>query len=123
MSMVLDTLSIGDGQGSLSTRSPLADLLAVLGRKKRFLLYMAGVGTLLAGGFAMYTKTLYTATALIMPPPRPQSLSAAFLGQLGAMAGSLSPALGLKDPADLYIGILKSRTLDDDLVQQFDLKK
>ncbi|HEY1214476.1 MAG TPA: Wzz/FepE/Etk N-terminal domain-containing protein, partial [Bryobacteraceae bacterium] len=123
MSMVLDTLSIVDGQGSLSTRSPIADLLAVLGRKKRFLLYLAGVGTLLAGGFALYTKTLYTATALIMPPPRPQSLSAAFLGQLGAMAGSLSPALGLKDPADLYIGILKSRTLDDDLVQQFDLKK
>jgi tyrosine-protein kinase Etk/Wzc len=121
--MVLDTLSIEEGRSSSSASSPLVDLFMLLRRKKRFLGAMALIGTLLAGGWAAYTKTLYTATALIMPPPRPQSLSAAFLGQLGAMAGSLSPALGLKDPADLYIGILKSRTLGDDLVHQFDLKK
>ncbi len=120
--MVLETLSVEERQRSFTGTSPLIDLFVLLGRKKRFITYMAAVGTLLAAGLAASTKTLYTATALIMPPPRPQSLSAAFLGQLGAMASSISPGLGLKDPADLYIGILKSRTLADDLVRQFDLR-
>jgi len=102
--------------------TPLIDLAIALSRRRSFLSGMAVAGATLSAAFAFYITPLYTASALIMPPPKPQSLSAAFLGQLGAMAGSLTPALGLKDPADLYIGILKSRTIGDDLVRQFKLQ-
>ena len=39
---------------------------------------------------------------------------------LGAMAGDL---LGLKNSSDLFIGILQSRTVQDDLINKFGLKK
>src|SRR5258707_3000203 len=42
------------------------------------------------------------------------------LGGLGGMAGDL---LGLKSTSDLFVGILTSRTVQDKLIQQFDLKK
>jgi tyrosine-protein kinase Etk/Wzc len=45
------------------------------------------------------------------------------LSQLGGMAGAAAGAAGLKNPNDLYIGMLKSRTVADRLVAQFDLKK
>ena len=39
---------------------------------------------------------------------------------LGSMAGDL---LGLKSSSDLFIGILQSRTVQDDVIDKFDLKK
>jgi len=41
------------------------------------------------------------------------------LGSLSSLPGSSS--LGLKNPADMYIGFLKSRTIGDRLIQHFDL--
>jgi capsule polysaccharide export protein KpsE/RkpR len=39
------------------------------------------------------------------------------LSSLGALSG------GLKSPGDVYVGILKSRTIADDLIKRFDLQK
>jgi uncharacterized protein involved in exopolysaccharide biosynthesis len=66
----------------------------------------------------------YTATAVILPPQQNQSLAASMLGQLAnsglaAVAGS---SVGLKNPNDMYVGMLKSRSIADALVQQFDLR-
>jgi uncharacterized protein involved in exopolysaccharide biosynthesis len=43
------------------------------------------------------------------------------LGNLAALAGSAGA--GLKNPNDLYVGMLKSRTVADNLIQRFDLNK
>ena len=44
------------------------------------------------------------------------------LGQLGGGLGALAGgSLGIKNPSDLYIGMLKSRTVADALVERFDL--
>jgi uncharacterized protein involved in exopolysaccharide biosynthesis len=64
----------------------------------------------------------YTATAKIMPPQQSQSNAVAILGQLGALSGGAGQALGLKNPSDVYVAILKSRTVADSLVKRFDLK-
>jgi uncharacterized protein involved in exopolysaccharide biosynthesis len=45
------------------------------------------------------------------------------LAQFGALAGVASGAAGLKNPNDLYVGMLKSRTVADGLIQRFDLVK
>ncbi len=66
---------------------------------------------------------MYTATASIMPPQQQQSTASALLGQLGSIAASAGSNLGLKTPADLYIGILGSRTVADHLVQTFNLRQ
>lgn len=41
----------------------------------------------------------------------------------GALAGLAGNALGLKSSGELFIGILESRTMQDDLVNKFDLRK
>jgi uncharacterized protein involved in exopolysaccharide biosynthesis len=50
--------------------------------------------------------------------------SSSLLGQLGASLGAASGALtSLKDPTLLYVGMLNSRSVADDLIRKFDLAK
>jgi len=48
---------------------------------------------------------------------------AAISGGAGGLAGIAGDVLGLKSTSDIFVGILSSRTVQDKLVQQFDLKK
>lgn len=112
----------GEPDGRPTERGfPFIDLTVTLLNRKWFLLGMAFLGTLASAAIVYSLTPMYTAKAVIMPPPKPQSMSSVLLSQMGAVAGALTPSLGLKDPADLYIGILKSRTIADDLIQQFHL--
>src|SRR5260221_6394129 len=70
----------------------------------------------------------FTATTQLMPPDT-QSVSGMALmaamatkasGGLGAIAGDL---LGVKSSGALFIGVLRSQTTQDRLIQQFDLRK
>ena len=45
------------------------------------------------------------------------------LGQLGGLAGAAGGIPGLKNPNDLYVAMLQSRTIADKLIAYFDLKK
>jgi capsule polysaccharide export protein KpsE/RkpR len=62
-------------------------------------------------------------------PPDNQSTSglatavAAMSGGNSGLAGIAGDALGLKSSSDIFVGILSSRTVQDKLIQQFDLKK
>src|SRR5258708_33749764 len=90
------------------------------------------VGRLTLGGLVLGTRLAcilpaqYQCTVQLMPPDT-QSSSGAMLaalsakaGGIGAMAGDL---LGGNSTGALFIGILRSRTLEDRLVPRFDLKK
>jgi tyrosine-protein kinase Etk/Wzc len=71
----------------------------------------------------------YSAEAVILTPQQAQpSLSAmAQLAGVGTGAGlsglSLLSGFGLHNGADLYIGILESRTIADSIITRFDLKR
>ncbi len=62
-------------------------------------------------------------------PPDSQSSSAlataaaAISGGAGGLGGIAGELLGLKSTSDTFVGILSSRTVQDQLIQQFDLKK
>jgi len=63
-----------------------------------------------------------------MPPDSSQSgglavAAAALSGGAGGLGGIASEMLGIKSTSDIFVGILGSRTVQDKLVQQFDLKK
>ena len=100
----------------------LGALFKELAGHAKFLSSVIAGGAILGGAIAFLIPNMYTATAVILPPAKPQSLSSAMLGQLGALAGAAAPSLGLKDPADMYIGILKSRSASDDLISRFKLR-
>ncbi|HEX6466846.1 MAG TPA: Wzz/FepE/Etk N-terminal domain-containing protein, partial [Terriglobales bacterium] len=104
----------------------LLDLCLPLVERRVLIGKVTAISALVALVVALLIPNKYTATAKIMPPQAAQSSVSAMLGQLGALAG-LSGAggkdLGLKNPADLYVGILKSRTIADALIAKFELQR
>jgi capsule polysaccharide export protein KpsE/RkpR len=71
----------------------------------------------------------FKSTARLMPPDNNQSgglaMAAAALsgGAAGGLGGIATDMLGLKSTSDIFVGILSSRTVQDKLIQQFDLRK
>src|SRR5205807_9563955 len=63
----------------------------------------------------------YEATTRIMPPQQSQSIATAMLTQLGPLAALAGKDVGLHTASDLYIALLKSRTVADDLIKNFSL--
>src|ERR1017187_1422994 len=101
----------------------LLNLLLTLAERKWFILTMTFAGGVIMAITAFLIPPLYTATASIMPPQQPQSTAAALLGQLGPIAAAAGSSLGLKSPSELYVAILGSRTIADDLIQASDLRR
>jgi len=99
----------------------LLDLLIVLAKHKWQILGFPFAAAVIAAIYSLLLPNIYTATTKILPPQQSQSTAAAMLGQLGALTGVAGGALGIKNPNDLYVGMLKSRTVADNLIQRFDL--
>ena len=109
------------------TREWQAARLRLLWSRRRFFLHAAAAGLLASTLVAFLIPKSYTATTQLMPPD-PQSTSgmammaamAAKGGGLGAMAGDL---FGLKSSGAMFIGVLRSQTAQEHLIEQFDLRK
>ena len=99
----------------------LLDLLQTLVDNRRLLI----AGPLLAGvialGVAFALPPVYTANTKFLPPQQQQSSAAGLLQSLGALGGLAGAATGIKSPADQYVAYLKSRAVQDPLIQEFDL--
>ena len=111
------------GEVPVGNADALRDLSVLLAGQWKFLLRVTLCGGVAALLIAIAIPNAYTATVLLIPPARPQSLSAALAGQLGGLAGALAPSLGLKDPTEMYMGILRSRAVTDEIVSQFSLQR
>src|SRR5208337_1850478 len=102
----------------------MIEVLLVLARAKKRILQITLATALLATIIAFLLPKMYTATTTLLPPQQTQSALSLMLGQVGVL-GKLSGAtdLGLKSPADLFVAMLKSRTIQDNLINRFDLRK
>lgn len=99
----------------------LLDLLQVVVDNLRLLVLGPLVAGLLALGITFAIPPTFTATIKFMPPQQQQSSAAAMLSSLGALGGLAGAASGLKNPADQYVAFLKSRTVQDALIERFKL--
>jgi len=100
------------------------DLLIILSRRQQIILRTTLAAALLAAIVSLLLPNRYTATTNVLPPQQSPSLAASMIGQLGAlgpMAAMAQKDLGLKNPNDLYVGMLRSRTTEDALIRRFDL--
>lgn len=102
----------------------LLDLLVILAQHKKLVILTPIVFGALACAATFLMTPMFTSTAKIMPPQQQQSSGvAAMLGQLGGLAAAGGGLAGLKNPNDLYVGLLESRTVSDNLIQRFKLKE
>jgi len=99
------------------------ELLIVLARHKSFILKFVFIVMVLSAIVAWgLLHPRYTAEIKIMPPQQGQSISsAAAASQLGPLAALAGSSLGLRNPSDLYIGILRSDTIADAMIDRFSL--
>lgn len=103
----------------------LLDLLAQLPEWRFFILKVVAVCAVLSVVAALLWPKTFTATTRIMPPQQEKSsLGNMMMGQLSSVAslagGSASSFLG-KSQSDVYIYVLGSRTVADDLINRFSL--
>lgn len=105
-----------------------ADQLRLLWGHRRFFFRAVAAGLFVSTLIAFLIPKSYTSTTQLMPSD-PQSTSGMAMmaamaaragGGLGSMAGDL---LGVKSSGALFIGVLRSQTSQDRLIQQFDLRK
>ena len=99
----------------------LLDLLQVVADNLRLLVLGPLVAGLIALAITFAIPPTFTATTKFMPPQQQQGAAAAMLSSLGALGGLAGAATGIKNPADQYVAFLKSRSVQDALVDRFKL--
>jgi tyrosine-protein kinase Etk/Wzc len=103
------------------------DIAVLMVRNKRFIMRFVLGAIVLAIVVALLLPVSYEAQVVLLPPAgQSSSIASALLGQLGNL-GSLGPlsavagGLGMKTPTDMYVSLLKSRTVEDATIQRFGL--
>ncbi len=99
----------------------LLDLLQVVVENLRLLVLSPLVIGLLALGYTFTITPTFTATTKFMPPQQQASGAASLLASLGSLGGLAGAASGIKNPADQYVAFLKSRSVEDALIDRFKL--
>jgi tyrosine-protein kinase Etk/Wzc len=104
----------------------LLNMLHVIVKRKRFILKLCGVVAVISIVYSLILTNIYTATAKILPPQKEGlgglSALSAVLGSAGGLASLASGTLG-GGTSDLYLGILKSRSVEDAVIKRLDLVK
>jgi capsule polysaccharide export protein KpsE/RkpR len=91
------------------------------------------VGALLTLIISLLIPNSYEATVHLMPPDNSSLTSMAMLGAMGdsgsggggmsGLAGSIGELLGGQRPGALFVGVLGSDTIEDRIIDRFDLRK
>ncbi len=106
--------------------------LRLIWEQRRRLARIIAFGLVASLLLAFLIPARYESTCQLMPPDQSGSvgLLTALLGRTGTsdggsggLAGLAGDVLGLKTSGDLFIGVLRSRTVQDDLVGKFDLRR
>jgi uncharacterized protein involved in exopolysaccharide biosynthesis len=102
------------------------NLARLVWNRRKFLAKAVATGLVLAAIIAFLIPPRYQSEAQLMPPDSGGSgaMLAAASSKIGMLAGPLLDGLlGNKSSSALYVGVLQSRTISDDLVNRFDLRK
>jgi len=98
----------------------LLDLALVVAENLRLLILGPLAVGLAALGYAFTIEPTFTAKVVMMPPQQQQSAAAAALQSLGALGG-LAGAAGVRSPADQYVALMQTTTVEDRLIERFKL--
>ena len=109
-------------------RDRQAKLLRLLWDARRDIIRAAAIALVASTLIAFLIPKSYTSTAQLMPPDTQSSSGLAMMaamaskvgGGLGSVAGDL---LGMKSSGALFIGVLRSQTSQERLIQEFRLQK
>jgi len=102
----------------------LLELLRVIARRKTLIFRICGATVVLALCYSLALKNVYTASAKILPPQKDSGGGlSALLSQAGGLAALAGGVGGLGGSTDLYLGILKSRSVADAVIKRLNLQQ
>src|SRR5579862_8694798 len=111
------------------TGEKVLSYLRLMWANRRMLFRVSLYALLASAAIAFLIPKRYESTARLMPPDNQSSsglmMAAASMvgGSAGGIGGLASDFLGLKSSSDVFVGILGSRTVQDELIRRFDLQK
>jgi tyrosine-protein kinase Etk/Wzc len=103
----------------------LVDIFVALGERKVLIFKIVAVVALVTAIVSFILPSRYTASVALLPPQQNGSLSstlASQLGNLGGMAALAGNSIGVKNPNEMFVGLLKSRSVEDAMVQKYRLQ-
>ena len=105
----------------------LIDVLTQLAYRKWLIAKITGIAVLAGVVLALVQPVRYTATTRFMPPQQTQSAASMMMNQLtssgaGSFAAMAGGGLGLKNPDEIYVGLLTSRPIADAIIKRFSLQ-
>jgi uncharacterized protein involved in exopolysaccharide biosynthesis len=129
LTLVIDDDALFSANKAEAESASFLELATALAQRKWFILKMTAGAGVIGLIVALLLPNWYTAETKILPPQQQQSSAMALLSSLGkssglgTLASAAGSSLGLKNPNDLYVGMLKARPIADALIQRFDLQK
>ena len=99
----------------------LLEYLLVIVKHKKMIILTCVVTFIVTCGITLLMPNIYTSTARILPP---QEKRGGLNSMLGGGVGGLAALAGISvggGSGELYIGMLKSRTVSDAIIERFDL--
>lgn len=121
-------LSRDFGRSYTHADSPFLAISKILWRDRNGLKKYCLVGLVLGSLIAVFTPNYYTATARLMPPDTSNNSALGLLSMVTGKIGipgatAASDLLGMKSTGTTFVAILQSRTVQDRLIDEFDLRK
>lgn len=101
----------------------LLDILQVIVENLRLLIFGPILVALLALAISFFIPPTFTAITKFLPPQQQQGAAASMLQSLGTLGSLAGAATGLKNPSDQYVAFLKTRSVQDALIQRFGLQQ
>lgn len=116
MSIPTATKDIDDGVN-------IKEYVSIVMRRKKMILGVFSIVTIAALATSLLLPPTYSSKATLLPPQQQSSSVSALMGQLGGLAGAAGSLAGLKNPNDLYVGMLQSRTVADSIIARYKLEE
>jgi uncharacterized protein involved in exopolysaccharide biosynthesis len=103
----------------------LLDYLIILLKRKKLIIGITLGAAVITAIISFIMPPMFKAETAILPPQQSSSMASQLLSQMGAggLTGFVGGALGIQTPSDLYVGMLKSNTVADRIIDRFDLMK
>jgi tyrosine-protein kinase Etk/Wzc len=101
----------------------VSGLLLRLSKYRWLLILLPIVLGLLVGIQSYRALPIFTAYARLLPPQTNTATASSLLNQVGGTAVLGASALTIKNPSDLYASLFFSRSVQDDVIEKFELKK
>jgi len=104
----------------------LLDVLLIVTTRKKLVAIVTAICTGIALILAFALPLEYTATVIILPPQGNASMSTMLASQLAGMGSAVSGMagnmLGMKNINDMYVSMMKSRSVEDAVIQHYNLQ-